>query len=290
MSARRFAPFGIGFARLDAEVAQDFVMSHGRAVPFAYVVTPNVDHLGRVRRLPALRTAYDEAALRLLDSRVVAALARLCGATPPPVVTGADLLAAVMPRLEARAARVAVVGLDAAAIAALGARYPRLEFVHMEPQRGFEHDGTAFRMACDFVIEARADCTILAVGSPRQELLAQAVRRSGEAVGIGLCVGAAPLFLAGALRRAPAMLRRAGLEWAWRLLHEPERLARRYLIEGPPVLAALVREFRAAALPPVANCAIDGSGLKAMEEQCTGRQAHDVVPLVARSARSRIPG
>lgn len=290
MSASRFAPFGVGFARIDAELAWDFVLAHGRAVPFAYLVTPNVDHLGRVWRQPALRAAYDEAALRLLDSRVVAHLARLCGAAPPPVVTGADLLAAVMPRLEARAARVAVVGLDAEAVAALAARYRRLEFVHFEPPRGFEHDEAAFAEARDFVIAARADCTLLAVGSPRQELLAQAVRRSGKAVGIGLCVGAAPLFLAGALRRAPGMLRRAGLEWGWRLMQEPGRLARRYLIDGPPVLAALAREFRAAVLPPAVNCAIDLGGLKAREAQCTGRQAHDVVPLVARPAQRRIPG
>lgn len=285
-----FAPFGLRFDAALPRAALDRVLRWDRRHPFGYVVTPNTDHLGRLRRQPALRAAYDEAALCLLDSRVVAGLARLCGVLPPPVVTGADLLAAAMPALAARAARVAVIGLDAAAMGAFSARYPGIDFTHLEPARGFEHDAAAFGAAVAFIEHARADCTILAVGSPRQEVLARVVRRRGRAVGIGLCVGAAPLFLSGALRRAPAPLRAAGLEWAWRLMREPSRLARRYLIDGPPVLLALAAEFRRPALPPPGSCAIDGSIINGMEAQCSGRLSHDGVPLVPRSAQRRGPG
>jgi exopolysaccharide biosynthesis WecB/TagA/CpsF family protein len=289
MSGQVFAPFGLRFDRLGPAAALAFVLRWDRSRPFGYVVTPNVDHLGRLRRGGDLRTAYDDAALCLLDSRVAAGLARVCGAAPPPVVTGADLLAAAMPALAARGARVAVVGLDAAAMDAFAARHPGVDFTHAEPARGFEHDEAALGAVVDFIERARADCTILAVGSPRQEVLAQAVRRRGRAVGIGLCVGAAPLFLSGALRRAPAPLRAAGLEWAWRLMREPARLARRYLIDGPPVLLALAAEFRRPALPQPGSCAIDRSIINGMEAQCSGRLSHDGVPLVPRSAQRRVP-
>ena len=55
-------------------------------------------------------------------------------------------------------------------------------------------------------------------------------------------MGASLLFLSGEERRAPVPVQRAGLEWAWRLAQDPRRLARRYLVEDPLLLALLWRE------------------------------------------------
>jgi UDP-N-acetyl-D-mannosaminuronic acid transferase (WecB/TagA/CpsF family) len=55
------------------------------------------------------------------------------------------------------------------------------------------------------------------------------------ATGVGLCIGASLEFLTGAKRRAPLWLQRLGLEWLFRLLTEPRRLWRRYLVEGPRI-------------------------------------------------------
>jgi N-acetylglucosaminyldiphosphoundecaprenol N-acetyl-beta-D-mannosaminyltransferase len=52
---------------------------------------------------------------------------------------------------------------------------------------------------------------------------------------VGLCIGASVEFLSGAKRRAPRWMQRAGLEWLYRLLSEPRRLWRRYLVKGPRV-------------------------------------------------------
>lgn len=242
MDTVSLALFGVEFDSLDGDAARDFVLAHDHSQQFAYVVTPNVDHLARLRAEPGLRVLYRDAALRLLDSRLLAHLLRLRGMAPPPVATGADLVAAVLPALDARTARVAVIGLDAVAMAALRRRYPAIGFLHHSPVPGFEADPALLVAARDFAIAAAADCTLLAVGSPRQEILAHAIWRTGRARGIGLCVGAAPLFAAGVQRRAPRALRAAGLEWAWRLAREPRRLGRRYLVDGPPALLAALRE------------------------------------------------
>jgi len=73
-----------------------------------------------------------------------------------------------------------------------------------------------------------------------QELLAHAIvaRRSGT--GVGVCVGAALEYCAGARKRAPGWMRRAGLEWLYRLGQAPGRLAGRYLLDDPPVFVALI--------------------------------------------------
>ena len=89
----------------------------------------------------------------------------------------------------------------------------------------------------------------LAVGSPRQEILAAAIRDTGQATGIGLCIGASLEFVAGHIPRAPPWMRRAGLEWLYRLGHEPRRLARRYLRDCPAVFPLLLREVMQARRP-----------------------------------------
>ena len=52
---------------------------------------------------------------------------------------------------------------------------------------------------------------------------------------MGLCVGASLDFLGGKARRAPVWVQRARLEWLHRLVQEPGRMWRRYLVEGPKV-------------------------------------------------------
>ncbi len=98
------------------------------------------------------------------------------------------------------------------------------------------------RDAVDFVLAHPSRFVFLAVGSPRQEMLADAIRATGQATGLGLCIGASLEFLAGASRRAPRWMQRAGLEWLHRLGSDPRRLARRYLVEDPPIFRLLLRE------------------------------------------------
>jgi N-acetylglucosaminyldiphosphoundecaprenol N-acetyl-beta-D-mannosaminyltransferase len=83
----------------------------------------------------------------------------------------------------------------------------------------------------------------VALGAPKQELwIERALEEIGPAVAIG--VGASLDFLAGRVRRAPAFMSKAGLEWVYRLAQEPRRLWRRYLIRGPRFIAVLWRTTR----------------------------------------------
>ncbi|CQD09129.1 teichoic acid biosynthesis protein [Mycolicibacterium conceptionense] len=79
---------------------------------------------------------------------------------------------------------------------------------------------------------------IVGLGKPRQELW---IDRHGAATGAAVLAafGAAADFLAGVVNRAPERYRRHGMEWMYRLNQEPRRLARRYLVQGPPAFAQL---------------------------------------------------
>ncbi len=240
--ARTVRLLGLEFADLDADAAAECLAQRGGGEPFGYVTTPNADHMVRLWRRPELLPLYQDAMLRLLDSRVVARCARLVGLMPPRVAPGSDLTARLLMRHVAAGERITIVGLAAQWLPALVTRCGIVAPAHYDPPRGFERDAAAMQIAVDFVLAHPARFVFLAVGSPRQEMLAAAIRATGRATGVGLCIGASLEFVAGVQRRAPVWIQRAGLEWLYRLMRDPRRLTRRYLIDSPAIVPLLVRE------------------------------------------------
>ncbi|HXD44311.1 MAG TPA: WecB/TagA/CpsF family glycosyltransferase [Pseudolabrys sp.] len=93
---------------------------------------------------------------------------------------------------------------------------------------------------------SRADILLVAMGNPQQEQwLSDHLAASGCRLGFG--VGGLFDFLAGTVPRAPAWVQAARLEWSYRLLQEPRRLWRRYLVEMPLFLARILRQWLAGA-------------------------------------------
>jgi len=237
MTPPQAAFLDIAFDLLDMEAAERWLAGRPADAPFAYVVTPNVDHVVKLDAAPAeaeIRKAYAGAALRLCDSRIVAKLAKARGIALP-VVPGSDLTVHLFTRIAAKGDRICLIGGDEAMLAELRAIRPDLDVVQHIPPMGMLRKPEAMAAAEDFVRQAQARFTLLAVAMPQQEILALRVAQAGGAVGVGLCIGASLDFLTGRKARAPLWMRKASLEWLHRLLSEPKRLWRRYLIEGPRI-------------------------------------------------------
>ena len=234
--AARVEFLGIGFDRWPIERVASWLAARDAASAFAFVVTPNVDHLVRLADAPApVRRAYDEAGLVLCDSRVLARLAAWAG-LDLPVVPGSDLTALLFARLLGPGDHVCLIGGGEGDDARLEALHPGLTVSQHRPPMGLRSDAAARARAVDAAVAARARVTLFAVGSPQQEQLAHEMAARADARGTGLCIGASADFLLGRQRRAPRVVQRLSLEWAWRLLSDPRRLARRYLVEGPAIL------------------------------------------------------
>lgn len=241
------AYLGVDFDPRDTAVLLAEIADRPADAPFAYIVTPNVDHVIRLhgaQRDDRLAAAYDKAAMRLCDSRVLARIGRLDGVRLP-VTPGSDLTACLLEDIVRPGDRLAIVGGDGQTLAMLRSRLPDVVIAQHIPPMGMRSNPAAMAEAARFVAEARARFTFLAVGSPQQEYLALAIADRGDAQGIGLCIGASIDFLTGRARRAPQWVQRSGLEWAHRLLSEPRRLWRRYLVEGPRIFLIAWRERRA---------------------------------------------
>jgi len=213
------------------------------------VLTPNVDHVVLAERRDDFGAAYAAADLSLADGQPIVWASRLLGAPLPAKISGSDLLLPLMERAASRGWRVFLLGgppgvADAAArrlrrtpgvqVAGVAAPFVRVG-------SGADPEGDA---AAGEVRAARPDLVLVALGAPKQELWMHRHRRA-LAPAVLLGVGASLDFLVGRVRRAPRLVSSAGLEWLWRLAHEPRRLWRRYLVEDPRFVAILARELHA---------------------------------------------
>jgi N-acetylglucosaminyldiphosphoundecaprenol N-acetyl-beta-D-mannosaminyltransferase len=212
------------------------------------VVTPNIQHIALLDSDTRFRSAYNRADLVLADGWPVVAAVRGIYGKKIQRVTGADLLPALCRSAAERRLRVGIVGgLDGAASEAahrLGDVIPELVMaITLEPALGFEREPEQVAEVLRRIQAADLDLLFLALGAPKQEKFA-AQNLAAMSAGVTLCIGAAVDFVAGRQRRAPRILRRAGLEWAFRAMHEPRRLIPRYAQSAPVFVRAVARSRR----------------------------------------------
>ena len=177
---------------------------------------------------PGMRSLVRDCDLITADGQSVVWAARLLGAKLPERVAGIDLMTRLLEAADEKGYGVYVLGarhqvLDTA-LARLLERYPRLNIAGSRDGY-FADDETA--EVCAEIRASGADILFVAMSSPRKERF---LGQGGDALGVSFAmgVGGAIDVIAGVAHRAPRALQRAGLEWAYRLVQEPRRLARRY--------------------------------------------------------------
>ena len=167
----------------------------------------------------------------LRDGSGVATLFKLLGRNAGRNLNGTDLI----PK---------IIGLfDGRSIAFFGTQEPYLHrgmvAAHQHaPQSHFvsAHGFLELHDYLSLAVSNRSELIVLGMGMPKQEAVAQALRsRLGFPCTI-VCGGAIIDFLAGRTTRAPLWMRRAGMEWLYRLSKEPRRLSHRYVVGNPVFL------------------------------------------------------
>jgi N-acetylglucosaminyldiphosphoundecaprenol N-acetyl-beta-D-mannosaminyltransferase len=213
-------------AVLMAEVSRRFAAGDGFAL-----ATINLDHLVKLRRDPVFAAAYAAQDLVVADGNPIVWLSRLAR-RPVELVPGSDLIVPLAQAAAASCVKVALLGSTepalAAAAQALQARVPGLEVAAcLAPPMGFDPDGPGADAMLEQVRASGAGLVFLALGAPKQERLAARGRVALPGVGFA-SIGAGLDFLAGSQVRAPDWVRAIAMEWLWRMLSNPRRLARRY--------------------------------------------------------------
>jgi len=211
--------------------------------------TLNLDHCVKLRAEPQFREAYRAARYVTADGFPVVLLGRLNGIRIRRT-TGADLLLPLCAQASYCGLPVFLLGPSAEVLQRAGARLvdrlPRLRLVGSHaPGPDFDPTSREADAAIERISRSGARLCIVALGGGRGEIFAARCLARVPEVGF-VCVGAALDFLAGRQKRAPRFLREHGLEWLWRLLSDPRRLAARYLR-----CAAVFPRLAAEALPQI---------------------------------------
>ncbi len=229
--------FGVSIARLDVAGAAQVIGGRAPDEPFAYVVTPNAQHVVQLHRGDArFRAAYDGAWLRLCDSQIMRHLARLLFHMRLPSASGSDLTAHLFAHVIKPDDPITVIGGNEELDRRLRSRFGLTRLARHEPPMGFSADPREVERCVRFVLDHPARFVFLAVGAPQSECLSLAIRNTGEATGIGLCVGSSLLFITGLVERAPPLFRRLALEWLFRLAQNPRGHARRVFVDSLPLI------------------------------------------------------
>lgn len=237
---------GLGFDALSPEQALEWVHAAAAGDRFRVVVTPNVDHVVMLHKSgvegwrPGYRAAVAGADLVVNDSRILARLARMAG-IDLPVVPGSDLTRALVEQGIPPGEGVVLIGGSPDEARWLQRALPKARIFHFEPPMGVRDRPELHDLIAEFVERQDAAYVLIAIGAPQSELVAHRIAQRGKARGVALCIGASVEFLSGARRRAPRWMQAIGMEWAFRLLSEPRRLWRRYLVEGPRIFAIWLR-------------------------------------------------
>ncbi len=219
-----------------------------------YVVTPNVDHVVQAEHSEPLRAAYQAASLSLVDGQPLIWLSKLMREPFPAKISGSDFVPPLMHMAAEKGWRVlflgAAEGVAEKAAEVLRQLEPGLQIVAtFSPSFGFDAKPDERDRVLQRVREAKPNLVVMALGCPKQELLMHRWKDDiAPAVAIGS--GATLDFIAGNVSRSPAWMSNAGLEWLYRLVREPRRLAHRYLVRDPEILKIAWQMLR---LPPEAR-------------------------------------
>lgn len=209
----------------------------------------NAAKVVNLTRDPKLREALLDCDLLLADGQSVVWASRLLRRPLPERIAGIDVFEQLLGLAHREGRSVYLLGARPEVLAALeqriGERWPGLRIAGR--QHGYYAEAEAARVATD-IRRSGADMLFIGMGSPRKEVF---LGTYGASLGVPVLHGVGGSFdvLAGLTKRAPLAWQRAGFEWAYRLLQEPRRMWRRYLVTNTAFIFLTLREAVSPALP-----------------------------------------
>lgn len=235
---------GVDVHAITQQQAVEYILSELDAGRGGMLVTPNLDHLYRCVNDLSFAALVGEADLVVADGMPLVWAAKLQGTPLPSRVAGSDLIWTLSESAARRGRSVFLLGgspgtADAAA-AVLREKYENLVVAGAYcPPVGFERDDAEMARITQSLQAARPDIVYVALGSPKQERLICRIRQTlPHAWWLG--VGISFSFVCGDVNRAPGWMQQNGLEWLHRLLQEPRRLFKRYILQGLPFAPRLL--------------------------------------------------
>lgn len=213
------------------------------------LATLNLDHLVKLSSNPEFSNAYGAQDLICADGNPIVWMSRLAGRAVD-LIPGSDAILPLARIAAEQSVTVALVGstqetLETAA-SHMEANVPGLRVVRcIAPAFGFDPKGEEARAIFEQLTASGAGLCFVALGAPKQEVFAAQGRIFAPEIGFA-SIGAGLDFYSGAQERAPEWVRALALEWAWRMVSSPARMAPRYakcmaILPGQALHAVVLR-------------------------------------------------
>ncbi len=212
------------------------------------VFTPNVDHLMKLQKDIDFVRAYSQADFRVCDSQVLLLASKFLGTPIEAKISGSDLFPMFCEhhRHNEHIKIFLLGGKEGVARQAqsrINQRIGRQIIVQAHsPSFGFEQDEAECEKILNMIRQSSATVLVVGVGAPKQEKWIAKHKDQLPNIDIFLAVGAAIDFEAGHKPRAPELVSQLGVEWLYRLVSEPRRLWKRYLLDDLPFLWLILKE------------------------------------------------
>jgi N-acetylglucosaminyldiphosphoundecaprenol N-acetyl-beta-D-mannosaminyltransferase len=235
---------GVYFNLLTEDEVIQHIISEARAGNGGWVVTPNIDICRQVRRDSSLLDLLESASLTVPDGMPLIWASKMMGTPLTARVTGSSLIFTLTKAAAMYGLSVYLLGgepgVPDAAGENLARRNPGLRFVGADsPVLGFHKSAAEVSAVCGRVRAAAPDIVFVGLGFPKQErLIVKLTEELPDTWFVGC--GAAIKFAAGTADRAPNWMQQVGMEWVHRLMKEPKRLFRRYLVDDLPFALTLL--------------------------------------------------
>lgn len=206
-----------------------------------YVITPNVWHIVLLQKDNQLLNVYKNALLVVCDSQVLIWVSKIFGNKIKCRVTGCELLYLFAELAEQQSYKVFLLGASQKTIniaqKKLKYQFPNLNIVGY--LNGYFTDDN---YVINEINKLQPDILFIGMGSPNQEKwIYKNINKLNK--GVAFCIGGVFEIVAGNLKRAPKFIQNIGLEWFWRLIQEPKRLWKRYLIGNTVFLWLVLKEL-----------------------------------------------
>ncbi|MBF2063311.1 MAG: WecB/TagA/CpsF family glycosyltransferase [Calothrix sp. C42_A2020_038] len=212
------------------------------------VFTPNVDHVMKLQENHEFYGVYQEADYRVCDSKVLMYVSKFLGTPILEKISGSDLFPAFYqyyrndenikifllgsePKVVKRAQKVINTKVGRNIVIAAHS-----------PSYGFEKNEQECQKIVDLINRSGATVLAIGVGAPKQEIWIAKYRHQLKNVKIFLAIGATINFEAGEIQRSPRWMSETGLEWLYRLMLEPKRLWKRYVLSALPFLWLVLKQ------------------------------------------------
>lgn len=236
---------GLPVARKRTDQVLDTVFSSLDEGRGGWIVTANLDFVQRASQDADARALYARADLIVADGAPLVWAARLMGSPLPERVAGSDLVWSLAERAAREGRSLYLLGGDGedatTAADVLRRRFPGLHVAGVaNPWLSLPPSATELNALRQDILEAQPDLLYAGFGSPKQELVIEALRHDLPRVWMMGC-GISLSFIAGTRPRAPRWMQTTGIEWIYRMWNEPRRLGPRYLRNLPFAIQLLWR-------------------------------------------------